>query len=115
MHINSGMEQEYENYVKLNSLDPYSKACVDYAEKWADLMEESLANEESLEDTWKQLSHKADTDGITGFMYGCAVQALAHFWVHGEQLRILHNRNYGVLEETAKGSTVNPAILELKL
>ncbi len=50
--------------------------------------------------------------GITGFQYGCVVQALSHFWVFGLELREWHNAQYGVSKE-AKG-VVNPAILTLK-
>lgn len=110
MNIKQGLEQEYANYVAANT-DPYGRAVVLYSEQWAKLMEEALAAGEKLSGQWKFLSHKADKEGITGFMYGCAVQALAKFWVHGEELRLLHNAEYGISEEKAKGGVVNPAIL----
>jgi hypothetical protein len=62
-----------------------------------------------------RLSHEADTDGITGFMYGCAVQAIAHFWVHGEELRCWHNLKTQIHQEGEKanlsGTVLNPAVI----
>ena len=56
------------------------------------MMEERIANGEKIEDIAKELSHKADTEGITGFMYGCAVSILLQCWEYGEELRRWHNR-----------------------
>lgn len=53
------------------------------------------------------LSHEADTEGITGFMYGCAVNILSQCWEHGEELRKWHNKEYDYEGE----GVVNPAIL----
>ena len=41
----------------------------------------------------KEASHLADSEGITGFMYGCAVSMLAQCWKHGEELRRWHNKD----------------------
>jgi hypothetical protein len=111
--LKPGVEEQYKSYVETNSKDPYSHEVVLYAERWAELMEEALKNSETLPSMWKYLSHRADTDGVTGFMYGCAVEALARYWIHGDELRQLHNREYGVSEEKAQGGTVNPAILKM--
>lgn len=109
LDIVAGKEGEYAEYVATNSKDGYSRGIVDYAEYWAKLMQKEVA-------TGKQVSEVADECqkplgflGITGFMYGCAVKALAHFWIHGEDLRKWHNKQYGVSEE--KKGTVNPAII----
>lgn len=111
MSIRAGKEDEYAAYQKRNSEDGYSARCVSYGEDWARFMEAELATGKKLSAVWKDCSHKADQDGITGFMYGCATQALNAFWVHGDELRRLHNADYGVTEEKAKGGTVNPAVL----
>ena len=91
MKIKPELQKEYEDYVKVNSNDFYSKGVVDYAQRWADAMEAALAKGETIPACAKGLSHECDAEGITGFMYGCAVQALARFWVHGEELRTWHN------------------------
>lgn len=86
----------------------YDLAIYTYAERWATLMEERIRDGASLDDVFESTSHEADTEGITGFMFGAAVAILGVVWKHGEELRRLHNKSYG--EESTKG-TVNPAIL----
>ena len=71
--------------------DPYGGAIYVFAERWANLMEDRMAKGETLPGIAKDTGHEADTDGITGFMYGCAVSALALCWEHGEELRRWHN------------------------
>lgn len=103
------------NQFVANNTDPYGKACVDYATRWADLMEARIASGEALENCAEESSHTADTDGITGFMYGCAVNALAHCWIHGERLRRWHNLKTQFHDEGEKanqnGGVLNPAVL----
>lgn len=129
MRIVAGKEQEYAGYVAKNSSDGYSKGVVDYGEKWAELMEAALETWRGdhelspasvmrfLVDNADKFSHEADTDGITGFMYGCAVSALAHFWIHGEELRRWHNLETQIGHEGEKanetGKTLNPALLNI--
>ncbi len=65
------------------------------------------------QDKWdiaEKTSHAADNEGITGFMYGCAVSILAHCWKHGEELRKWHNGEY----KYDGDGVVNPAILTIK-
>lgn len=81
------------------------------------MMEERLAAGETIEEMAKETSHDADTEGITGFMYGWAVGALGEFWVHGEELRQWHNietqvRNEGTIANR-DGGTLNPALLNI--
>lgn len=102
---------EWEEWQQKNS-DPYGSGVVRYTERWANMMEAEIAQGKALKDIAKQTSHDADTEGITGFMYGCAVGALSHFWIHGEELRKWHNKDYGVAE-TEEG-VVNPAILTIE-
>lgn len=121
--IQPGKEQEYAEYKAKND-DPYGNATVVYAEQWAYLMEKTIpANATSpqvtrfLVDNADRLSHEADTEGITGFMYGCAVSGLAHFWVHGEELRRWHNLKTQIKDEGERanesGTVLNPAILSI--
>ena len=73
-------------------------------------MEAKISNGEKLEIIADSTSHIADTEGITGFMYGCAVNALSQVWIHGECLRKWHNAQYGVTDD----GVVNPAVLTIK-
>ena len=119
MKIKAGLEAEYAEYVKLNSTDDYSKGVIDYTEAWAKLMEEKLAQGETIEACADNTSHEADTDGITGYMYGCAVSALAHFWEYGETLRQWHNLKTQIGNEGEKanksGGVLNPALYSIRL
>ena len=89
--------------------DGYGDAVMRYASTWATLMEQKLATGAKLPDIADKCSHQADTEGITGFMYGCAVSILADVWVGGEALRRWHNGEYG----HSGDGVVNPAIVTL--
>lgn len=100
-------KEKYDDWKNKNS-DPYGSYIFRYAERWADMMEIYLEDKEvKVKDIAKKTSHDADTEGITGFMYGMAVSVLARCWAHGEELRKWHNGEY---EHDGDG-VVNPAIL----
>jgi hypothetical protein len=91
---------------------------VDYAERWAELMEKEIAKGRSVFEVAEAASQQADTDGISGFMYGAAVSSLTHFWAYGADLAKWHNRQY--MPDTVKadaaaaqGKTVNPAVITI--
>ena len=54
-----------------------------------------------------KLSMEADEEGITGFMYGCAVSILSQCWEYGEYLR---NGGY----DYDGDGVVNPAVLSIR-
>lgn len=108
MKIKAGKEKDFEQFVKVNN-DPYSLGVVRYTERWAELMEKEIANGANLVDIAQRTSDEADTEGITGFMYGCAVSALSHLWEHGEELRKWHNKEYNYEGD----GVVNPAIITI--
>lgn len=95
----------------------YGLAVMEYTECWADLMEQALEGGAELEDIADSASHEADTDGITGFMYGCAVTMLARCWVHGERLRHWHNLKTQIRDEGERanesGEVLNPALFTI--
>ena len=97
--------------------DPYGGACISYMERWADLMEARMAAGEELEAVAEATSHEADTEGITGFMYGVSVSILSKVWEHGERLRRWHNLHTQVGDEGVKanesGGTINPALMNI--
>ncbi len=100
-----------------NNQDPYGRATYVFAEQWADLMESRILEGENLSDMASRTSHDADTDGITGFMYGCAVSTLSAVWEHGEALRQWHNLDSQIGTEGEKanesGGVLNPAVLNI--
>jgi len=97
--------------------DPYGGAVIVYAEQWARLMEVRISKGEQLQSIAEECSHLADTDGLTGFMYGCAVSILSSVWIHGKELRKWHNIANQISNEGEKandnGGILNPAIISL--
>lgn len=114
MKLKQGTELEYEKYKAANT-DPYGGRVVSFGEDWANLMEKRLAGDSTIPKCAEETSHEADYDGITGFMYGCAVSALSKFWEHGEELRRWHNKETQIGTEGDKanksGGVLNPALL----
>lgn len=113
MKIIKGKEKEYKDWFDKNS-DPYGRRCFTYAEDWAEMLEKLIEN--SNEDPLKviityaeETGHKADYDGITGFMYGMAVNILSQCWEYGEYLRKWYNKEY----DYDGDGIVNPAILTI--
>jgi len=102
--FSEGGEEKWKMSVEKNT-DFYGKGILDFAKAWAIYMEESTLTKESMEEACK----KADVNGITGFMYGAAVSLLSECWKYGEDLRKLHNEEYG---HTGEG-VVNPAIITI--
>lgn len=114
MKIKDGMQVDYDDYVAKNT-DSYGAGVVTYAERWAKLMEERIEKGESIGDMAKATGSEADTEGITGFQYGCAVEQLVGCWIHGEELRRWHNLDTQINNEGERanesGGVLNPAIL----
>ena len=113
MKIAQGHEQEYREWKDKNS-DPYGSCTFRYAERWAGMLgnkiEEIGDARKAIMENAESLSHEADTEGITGFMYGCAVSILSSSWEYGEELRKWHNKEY----DYEGDGVVNPAIITLQ-
>ena len=106
----------WDEWVRNND-DGYGSGIIRYAARWAHAMEAEIKAGKALPDVAKQLSHDADLEGITGFMYGAAVQVLASCWEHGEELRRWHNLSTQIRHEgeraNQEGGVLNPAVLRL--
>ena len=109
MRIKPNKQYEYNKFVEINSNNGYSRYVVLFMDRWADLMEQCLEDGEKISDCAERTGHKADTDGITGFMYGCAVDALYQYWEYGDELRIWYNKKY----DYDGDGVVNPAIFRI--
>lgn len=110
----AGKEQEYAEWVANQREDGYSGAAVNYGENWARLMQKAIEDgytPEYFAKIAEKTSHEADVVGITGNMYGWAVNMLAHFWSHGEMLRVWHNKQY----DHEGDGVVNPAVITLEV
>ncbi len=110
-------KEAWDKGLAVNS-DPYGRGVYTFAERWANLMEAELANGKKVNEVAQKTSHDADTEGITGFMYGAAVAVLSECWQHGEELRRWHNKDVQLHDEGDRanekpGAVLNPAILTI--
>lgn len=103
MNIKPELQKEYDEYVKKNN-DPYGKCAVDAGESVMRLLDEGKTPEEAEKGLYEH--------DLTGFLAGCAAQAIFHFHVRGEEFNKFWNKNNGGSGEE-KG-TINPAIITLK-
>ena len=103
----------WENFVEVNSQDPYSSGVVRYAEYWAKFMQYLMVKHDgvTIAQIADKASHAADIEGVTGFMYGCAVNVLSQVWKYGEELRKWHNKEY----DYEGDGVVNPAVLTVNV
>jgi hypothetical protein len=106
---------KWDQFISANSSDPYGKGIIDFASLWARMMESEISSGKLLVTTAEECSHLADTEGITGFMHGAAVNVLSQCWIHGDDLRAWHNKDYGKqgAEATEAGAVINPAIMTI--
>lgn len=101
--IRDGMKKNYLELRAERGID----GIVRYAERWSQMMEQEIKDGASVAEAAERTNHSADTDGITGYMYGQAVRLLSNYWEHGEELRQWHNQRLGYSGE----GVINPAIL----
>lgn len=104
-------KKNWDTIVEKNSHDSYGRGICEYATVWIKFMQHLMKRGCKLENIADNTSSVADMYGMSGFSYGCAVNMIVECWKHGEELRIWHNKRWGISEE-AKG-VVNPAILQL--
>lgn len=77
---------EKYSYWKDKNKDEYSKEVLDYAKRWAELMEKEIDKGKEIKDIYDSCSVEADITGITGAMNFSAATVLIKCWVHGEEL-----------------------------
>lgn len=86
----------------------YGTSIATYAERWARLMQLELSEGKTLDEIWWSSSYEADLEGMSGYSQGIATHLLTETWVHGAELRKLHNAFWG---SDSEDGTVNPAII----
>lgn len=107
--VKEGTEQECYEFIRNNRHDGYSAGVLRYMNRWASMMETEMAGGATVAEAAERTNHTADTEGITGFMYGCAVRGLCNYWQYGEDLRQWHNQQYGYNGD----GLINPAIIRI--
>lgn len=105
--VRKGKEAEYQAFKETSASDFYTAGIMRYAERWGGMMEQQLSDGLTVAAAAVRTQHEADTEGITGYMYGWAVNMLSEFWEHGEELRQWHNQKYDYSSE----GVMNPAVL----
>lgn len=110
--IKPEMREKYLTAFARND-DPYGRRCFTFAEGWAAKMEAEIRSRSDQDPAAvicavaEQCASDEDTDGISGSMYGVAVQILADAWVHGPALLSHHNAETQICGEgevaTAQG------------
>jgi len=81
-------QKQYDIWRDSNQ-DDYGKACLDYGEKWAELMEQHISQGKRVCEVAKETSYivnKMSGFQITGFMYQCAILFLDKTWEHSDEL-----------------------------
>ena len=116
LHIDETVEMEFNGeegkekwnqIVKINLKNSYGNGVVRYARRWAKYMQKFIDEGKTVAEIAEQTSYDADIEGVTGFMYGCAVKALTQCWKYGDELRKWHNKSFGYDGD----GVVNPAVL----
>lgn len=87
--------EAWQSWLDANT-DPYGSAVMRYAARWANIMESEMAKGLSLKSVAEPASHRADVEGVTGFMVGCARSMLIRVWEHGEHLKAWHEDARGL-------------------
>lgn len=99
----------YQDWKDKNT-DGYGGAIFRYAENWGKLMQGEISSGKTVAECAEETSRTADTEGLTGFMYGAAVSILSECWKHGAELKAWHNKEYNYAGE----GVANPALLTIK-
>lgn len=87
MKIRAGMESVYASVRNENTQDGRTNDIINYAERWADMMEQEIGKGASVSEAAAKTRFEANQENLSWFMYGNAVRLLSNFWEHGEKLR----------------------------
>ena len=81
------LKEAYQEFRTKVCGDFYSAGILRYAERWAAMMEDKIEAGATVAEAAEATHHLADTENISGFMYGQAVNLLSGYWEHGDELR----------------------------
>ncbi len=105
------INQEFFDKAVESNQDAYGLCIIKFAIQWADLMEDLIKPgkfvSEIAEECHKIIDERPGF-GITGSMYGYAVNLLANCWKYGEELRKWHNKQYG---RPDSDGVIDPAVI----
>jgi hypothetical protein len=113
--INEEREKRLADAIKKLRKDDnaYALRALEFGKDMAGLLEKKIAAEGLAALTKANVDaagNEADYDGITGNMFGGGMAMACDCWIHGAQLRAIHNGSYTNGEDATKaGHTINPA------
>ena len=98
--------------------DGLGKEAIQFAEKWADFLEEEMAKGQKLEKIAEKCREKAAIAvPIMSYQLQFAVIYLSEVWEHGERLCRWHNLKYQVRKEGVRankeGRVLDPFIFQI--
>jgi hypothetical protein len=108
----------WDDYQSINT-DPVGAGIMNYAQRWAELMEQEMAKGKSLPEVAMDTSLEADTDNMSGMTFFLAVRTLVDCWAHGEELRQWHNARVAGGKHPSladrPGMLINPSIINFNM
>lgn len=87
LRVKPELKEAYQEFRTKVCGDFYSAGILRYAERWAAMMEDKIEAGATVAEAAEATHHLADTEYISGFMYGQAVNLLSGYWEHGDELR----------------------------
>jgi len=95
MQISS--QENYDLCYNANCNDAYGRAILTFATRWADLMEAYImeTHDKDFHNFADKLSFQADEEGLTGYMFSCAVAFLRDCWIYGKELAAWDSAKWG--------------------
>ncbi len=107
MKIKQELQEEYDNYVKINSEDGYSKAVVDCGEIFGNFVDEG----KTFDEAERAMLDTPNGSELTGFMMGALMSAISHFHPQGKEIKEWWNKRSG--GEPDERGVNNPAIITI--
>lgn len=86
MKIKKELEEQFVDFKNKNN-DFYGKGIIDFVIRWADLLE---TKENLTYGIAEGCANEADTEGVTGAMYGLAKSILFTYWYKGKELEEIY-------------------------
>ncbi len=112
--IKNGTELDYQKCKDANQ-DLYGRSVILYAERWAGMMEQDMKNGLTVAEAAERTRYIADTVGITGYMFGFALNVLDEFWEHGEALRTWYDQSHTYGEQTNSDIKTEEISLQMEM
>lgn len=82
MKVKPGTETTFASLKAKNTTD-YGRTIIEYAERWAELMEACIAAGDVSKEMFDRTGDQADSYGLSGAMGETASSIISHYWLHG--------------------------------